>query len=47
MKVHMSMNFARDLAPSFSFDFGFVEEALEAMYQVAKQGVTESISLDC
>ena len=46
MKVHMSMNVARDLAPSFSFDFGFVEEALEAMYQGAKQGVTESISLD-
>ena len=33
MKVHMSMNVARDLAPSISFDFGFVEEALEAMYQ--------------
>jgi hypothetical protein len=29
MKVHMSLNVARDLAPSFSFDFGFVEEALE------------------
>ncbi len=47
MKVHMSMNVARDLLPSISFDFGFVEDAIEAIYQGAKQGAAESISLDC
>lgn len=45
MKVHMSLNVARDLPPSISFDFNF-EEAIEAICQSAKQGATESISLD-
>ena len=46
MKVHMSMNVARDLPPSTSFDFGFVEDAIEAIYQSVAQGATESVSLD-
>lgn len=42
MKVHMSLNVARDLMPSLSHGFNF-EDAIEAIYQGVKDSVSENV----